>query len=116
MNSANLSPDEVRRALGPAAYPTPAPARRYDWNLKTGYLEGDEQRRVKSRVHDCQALIIGMSLRHVSVAKIGVAIGVSDECIAKRLRPLGLTPGVVGRPSQSIVGQWQPVTPIQLLA
>lgn len=64
------------------------------------YRTGDAWRRNKNKMLRNEKLIYAMAIRGCSQKEIAAAFSVSRECIAKRLRPIGVLPGK-GRPKNS---------------
>lgn len=67
------------------------PVEPWELRFRTGYLDGEQQRRAAGRLETSEYLIVALGLRRsISAGEAAVAVGVSEVCILKRFARFGL--------------------------
>jgi len=85
--------ESVRAALTGAGVSIPpvSPRKPIKYSrFRTGYLDGEAQRRRKTILADNEAVILGWAMRGVSTRAIAAAFSVSEVSIHKRLHATGI--------------------------
>lgn len=95
------SPEEVRRLTAGCVDPNYKPADK-SLNKEPNYWRAEERKKITDHLKELEPTILDLARHGISACTIAKMIGVSRECIARRLRASGAgfmnPPGRAGRP------------------